>query len=123
MFLESLSALDPIVRGHSAAVTAMNKLRAFFSTLNADQDSYEAEVKKYHLTENLPSPTNVSLDHWWAKVMPTYPALLPIIKACLGIFTGPRVEQSFSMMNHIITTKSNRMAVSTYEVYQAIKYL
>ncbi|KAK3785617.1 hypothetical protein RRG08_015502 [Elysia crispata] len=123
-FLENLSALDPIVRGHSAAVTALDKLRAFFPTLDTDQDSHQAEVKKYHLAENLPSPTDIRLDHWWAKVMPNYPALSPIIKAFLQFLLDPEWKKIIlhDESHHNNQVKYCRMAVSTYEAYQAIKY-
>ena len=62
------------------------------------------------------------LDHWWAEVMPSYPALGKVWKACLSIFTGPRIEQSFSVMKDFMDRKSNHLAVRSYSAIQTIKY-
>ena len=61
------------------------------------------------------------LDHWWAEVMPSYPALGKVVKACLSIFIGP-IEQSFSIMNDFMDRKSNHLAVRSYSAIQTIKY-
>ncbi|KAK3758204.1 hypothetical protein RRG08_019677 [Elysia crispata] len=50
------------------------------------------------------------------------PTLSSVVKACLSIFCAPAVEQSFSMMNHIITAKTNRLDITTYAAYKGIKY-
>ena len=39
----------------------------------------------------------------------------------MSLFTGPKVEQSFSLLNNVLDTKSNRMAISTAEAYQRVK--
>ena len=44
------------------------------------------------------------------------------MKAYLSIFTGPRVEQSFSFTNTIINPSSNRMSIKTFEAILAKKY-
>lgn len=51
-----------------------------------------------------------------------YPNLAKVIKAALSIFTAPHVEQSFSVMNNLITAKSARTEVDTYSSYQRVKY-
>lgn len=61
---------------------------------------------------------------WWAVVIsnPQFEILSPIIKATLSIFTGPRVESSFNMMNNIITTATNRLDVGNYEAIHKINH-
>ncbi|GFR93736.1 DNA repair and recombination protein RAD54 [Elysia marginata] len=43
-FLEALSALDPVVRGHSVAVAAMMGLKNFFPTINHNDENFDAET-------------------------------------------------------------------------------
>lgn len=64
------------------------------------------------------------LDEWWTPVFPLekYPNVSIIVKACLSIFTSPRVEQSFNIMNDIITTTTNRLDVSTFDSVQTVRY-
>jgi len=61
---------------------------------------------------------------WWSAVISTrkYSVLSPVIKACKSIFTGPRVEMSFSVMNLIVNPCANKMLVSTYESIHKLKY-
>ena len=47
-----------------------------------------------------------------------YPHLSKVIKACLSIFTGPMIEQSFSTMNNVINKKTNRINVETVNAIQ-----
>ena len=55
-----------------------------------------------------------------ADIFKHYPALKKTISAALSIFTGPRIEQSFSMMNNIITKKTNRLDVTTFGSIQTV---
>ena len=83
----------------------IKKLRTYFPTVIIDDaaaDAFDIEVDKFHLETNLPvcecldgSPKR--LDEWWAEVfsMGKYPTLFKLVKACLSIFTGPMIEQSF----------------------------
>ena len=93
------------------------------------------EVSQIQLDSALPDATesiseseavgsSKRLDHWWASVFATnkYPVLAKLVKACLSIFTGPRVEHSFSLMNDIINKKSNRMNIDTFSAIQTLKY-
>ena len=61
---------------------------------------------------------------WWAAVISCekYSVISPVIKACLSIFTGPRVEGSFSVMNNIINPSANKMLTKTYEAIHKLKY-
>ena len=45
------------------------------------------------------------IDEWWADVLAThnFPHLGRVVKAALSIFTGPRVEQSFSVIKILLT--------------------
>ena len=52
----------------------------------------------------------------------SYPAMKPVVKCALSIFTGPRVEQSFRIMNEVICPKTNRLHVSTFAAIQMVKY-
>ncbi len=44
------------------------------------------------------------------------------MKACLSIFTAPRIEQSFSAMKDIINAKTNRLDMQAYSAIQSVRY-
>ena len=125
--IKALSALDPIVHGHSVAKKEMDNLVEYFPTAIpiSEKERVKEDITHYHLKKRDSFPEfkdSDRLDHWWAQVLPNFPSLGPLIKASLSIITGPRVEQSFSMMNNIIHKKTSRINVSTYAAYQALKY-
>ncbi|GBM66569.1 hypothetical protein AVEN_251983-1 [Araneus ventricosus] len=40
----------------------------------------------------------------------------------LTCFHGPKVESSFSIMNSVITSKTNRLSVESFDAIQTVKY-
>ena len=131
ILLRRLSATDPKAIGHSSAASILKKLPRHFPTVLKENevDEYTKEVNRLQLDNNLPAIEDpngkeVRLDSWWAEVFDTerYPHVEKIMKAVLSIFTAPHVEQSFSVMNNIITSKTNRMDVTTYSAIQRVKY-
>ncbi|KAJ8047715.1 hypothetical protein HOLleu_06778 [Holothuria leucospilota] len=54
--------------------------------------------------------------------MAKYPATKKTFTAALSIFTGPRIEQLFSIMNHVVNKKTNRLDVETFSAIQTVKY-
>lgn len=124
--LTCLSALDPVIRGHTITHSHLLKLYPFFKfTCISQNDNYTAEISSYQIDKNLPE-FNIGdrLDVWWNLIFKTnrYPTLSKVVKAALSIFTGPQVEASFSMMNDIIDKRSNRMDITTYSAIMKIKY-
>ena len=120
--LISLSALDPIVRGHTATFSHLKNLCCICKITVTDE--LDLALRQYQLSSDIPpADHNTPLDIWWGKVLPLFTSLSPLIKTCLSIFTGPRVEQSFSNMNLIVSSTSNRMLVGACEAYQKIKYV
>ena len=94
-------------------------------------DEYLKDTSRIQVNASLPDTDIISagqpskrkqLDHWWVEVMPKYPTLGKVVKTCLSIFTGPQIEQSFSVMNDIIDKKSNHLDIKTYSPMQAVKY-
>ena len=94
----------------------MKTLRNFFPTvLTTDEcSSYDREVEQYHCS-TIPVFDDIGLDVWWNGLSAKYPTMSKVIKACLSIFTGPRVEQSFSYMNDVRDPSSDRMSISTFQ--------
>ena len=129
--LKALSSIDPICNGSAAASTTMKRLKLRFPTVisESEHDQFDLEVNDYHLSTNLPTINKTDgcakcLDEWWSEVfeMKRFPVLEKVIKACLSIFTGPMIEQSFSAMNNIINKKTNRLNVETFSAIQSIRY-
>ena len=130
--LRYMSALDPNVYGHYAVESALEKLKDHFPTTltEPEEDQYLREIAKIQLDPTLPSimfedgTSSKRVDKWWAEIFSTnnYPALSKIVKACLSVFTGPQVEQSFSSMNLIINSKTNRLDIQTYCALQSVRY-
>ena len=97
-----LSTLDPELRGHSRACTGLQDLFDLFPTVvkREDKDNFTRAASSLQTDSSfLSSITEKKLDLWWAQVLcnPNYIVLSPVVKACLSIFTGPRVESSFSV--------------------------
>ena len=124
-FLHAVSSIDPKAHGFDATSKAMKQLGRMFPTIIASSEDLtmlDLEVDKYNMTPLPPQAMNLSLDESWSLILPNYPTFGKIVKVCLSIFTGPRVEQSFSFMNTIINPSSNRMCIKTFEAILATKY-
>ena len=125
--LRCLSSLDPKCHGVSLASKLMKRLGTFFPNIIEEEelDAYDADVTKFHLLVDLPvwEDGKTRLDTWWNEVLKKHCLvyLAKVVKACLSIFTGPRVEQSFSLMNNTITSSTNQLLTSTFEALQTVK--
>ena len=124
--LKCLSALDPKCQGVDVACSMMKKLASFYPNIIKEEelDNHDADVDKFHMLTDLPEwKEGTRLDHWWGEVFKKHSLvyLEKVVKACLSIFTGPRVEQSFSLMNNTITSTTNRLLVDTFAALQTVK--
>nr|XP_047128889.1 uncharacterized protein LOC124809169 [Hydra vulgaris] len=97
--LKLLSSIDPTCVGSTVACRMTQKLKEFFpNIIKIDEaDLFDREVVAFHLAKDLPAVKGKRLDQWWSEVfvLNRYNLLTKIIKACLSIFTGPMIEQSF----------------------------
>ncbi len=93
--------------------------------LPADQD-IQRELMRFSVDLTLLSfKEGESMVEWWGHVFDKpdkYPSLSAMVKCCLSIFHGPRVESSFSLMNDVIDQRSGNMNVSTFNAIQTVKY-
>lgn len=93
--------------------------------LPADKDIHQ-ELVRYSVDVSLPSfKEGESMVEWWGHVFDKpdkYPALSAMVKCCLFIFHGPRVESSFSLMNEVIDHRSGNMNIPTFNAIQTVKY-
>ncbi|KAI4826460.1 hypothetical protein KUCAC02_029907 [Chaenocephalus aceratus] len=101
--LTALSALDPHLRGHSQATIQFKRLSGMLRhLLPADQD-IQREFVRFNVDLTIPSfKEGESIVEWWGHVFDKpdkYPSPSAMVKYCLSIFHGPRVESSFSLMN------------------------
>ncbi|XP_035828664.1 uncharacterized protein LOC118478686 [Aplysia californica] len=119
----ALSSLDPIVRRHSTTKAMMKELNKLIHL--PETDDFLRQLNSYHIDNELPdveASFKLELDEFWNTVIKKYPAMTDMVKKCLSLFTGPKVEQSFSLLNNVLDSTSNRMAISTAEAYQRVKY-
>lgn len=125
--LRYLSAIDPRAVGFKDSFQCLTSLLDFLPAMfpegKTKQDCIE-DIRKLQLAQLPPYENTGRLDIYWSKFMASsdYPKLWYLFKACLSIFSGPRVESSFSIMNNIITAKTNRLHTSTYCAIQKVKY-
>ncbi|KAF3857796.1 hypothetical protein F7725_010997 [Dissostichus mawsoni] len=117
--LTALSALDPLLRGHSQATIQLKRLSGMLRhLLPADQD-IQRELVRFNVDLTIPSfKEGESIVEWWPD---KYPSLSAMVKCCLSIFHGPRVESSFSLMNEVIDQRSGNMNVPTFNAIQTGK--
>ncbi|XP_064653112.1 uncharacterized protein LOC135503467 [Lineus longissimus] len=127
--LKTLSAVDPLARGHSNTLRFMKKLPALFPTVDIDENIFTLELHQYQVDLSLPNAvdpagTAVRLDKWWSQVFKSenYPELTKVMKAVLSIFHGPAVESAFNVMGDIIDERKCRTNIATYESIQTVKY-
>lgn len=123
--LQSLSALDPLVRGHSVTGILLKRLAGMMSHLVPPHYDVPLEVVKFNVDSTLPMYNDGDdMVTWWAKVFDTgrYPGLNHVVRGCLSIFHGPMVESSFSAMGDIIDNKSTSMTMATFNSIQTTKY-
>ena len=126
--VKQMSALDPKACGYTVThCELLNLLMDNFrhALSEEEQDDYGREIRSLQVDSNLPKmEKGMRLDAWWTHIFHTqdYPCLSKVVKMCLSIFTSPQVEQSFSQMNAIVTTTTNRMDTRTYAALQTVRY-
>ena len=120
-----MSAVDPVVRGHSQTLVKLRKLIELMGhLLPPDADTHQ-EILRYNVDQTLPSyQDGEDVVKWWASVFDTgkYPGLCQAVKAAMSIFHGPLVESSFNVMGNIIDQRSTSMNISTFSAVQTVKY-
>ncbi|KAL6473244.1 hypothetical protein MHYP_G00194320 [Metynnis hypsauchen] len=125
--LIALSALDPLLRGHSQATLQLKRLSAMLNPLLPEDQDLSRELVQFSVDLTLPRyKEGDGMVDWWGHVFHQpgkYPALSALAKCCLSIFHGPRVESSFSLMNEIIDQRSGNMNVETFNAIQTAKYV
>jgi hypothetical protein len=122
--LMKLSALDPIVQGHSATAKALKGLPDLLPTClkdDVEKKCYKEEVMKIQLDNDLPKIDDLTLDQWWSLLFPKYPTVGKVVKACLSIITSPAVERNFSIMNDVVNPKTNRLDITTVNAIMSVK--
>lgn len=120
----TLSSLDPIARKYTTTKSMMRQLNHLVHL--PESDEFLLQLNSYHVDNDLPAAEDsdkLDLDVFWSAVIKKYPSMSQLIKVCLSIFTGPKVEQSFSLLSYVLDARSNRMAISTAEAYQRVKYV
>ncbi|XP_034534681.1 uncharacterized protein LOC117809114 [Notolabrus celidotus] len=124
--LTALSALDPLLRGHSQATIQLKRLSGMLGHLLPAGHDVHRELLLFNVDLSIPSfKEGDSMVEWWGTVFDKpdkYPTLSALVKCCLSIFHGPRVESSFSLMNNVIDQRSGNMNVSTFNAIQTVKY-
>ncbi|XP_011677577.2 uncharacterized protein LOC105444695 [Strongylocentrotus purpuratus] len=123
-FLMHVSALDPLVRGHTQAQRYMKALPSLLTNvLKEDElEKYMLEVQHYNMAK-LPNPTpETKIDEWWVERACRYPTIWVVVKAVVSCFHGPSVESSFSIMGNVITSQTASIGIKTFASIQTVKY-
>lgn len=124
--LKSISAIDPLCRGHSLTLKYLCKLPTLITNVfeNEEISQFDIEAKQFQIDDNLPDSEDKSIDCWWAEIesQKKYPTLCQLVKPIPSCFHGPQVESSFNVMGDIIDTKSQSMHINTYSAIQTVKY-
>ncbi|KAL2102116.1 hypothetical protein ACEWY4_001284 [Coilia grayii] len=124
--LIALSALDPLLRGHSQATIQLKRLGGMLSHLLPENQDLQRELVHFNVDLTLPRyKEGDGVVEWWGHVFDQpgkYPTLSALVKCCLSIFHGPRVESSFSLMNEVLDQRSGNMNVETFNAIQTVKY-
>ncbi|GBM56314.1 hypothetical protein AVEN_125065-1 [Araneus ventricosus] len=124
LLLQSASAIDPVCRKHSLSLTLMKGLPDLVTAISvAERDAYVLEVHKYH-TASLRQPQQEPVDNWWMEVKNSrqFPLVSNMACAILTCFHGPKVESSFSIINSVVISETNRLSVESFDAIQTVKY-
>ena len=121
--LKNLALIDPKMCGSSNAASALNGLFDSIPikiTSSTPKDDFTMAVSALQTDVKFRASIQSKeedISAWWVAVISNekYSVISPVIKACLSIFTGPRVEGSFSVMNNIINPYANKMLTKNYE--------
>ncbi|GBM12800.1 hypothetical protein AVEN_247575-1 [Araneus ventricosus] len=64
------------------------------------------------------------VDNWWMEVKNSrqFPLVSNMACAILTCFHGPKVDLSFSIMNLVVTSETNRLSVESFDAVQIVKY-
>ncbi|CAJ1061482.1 hypothetical protein ROHU_023414 [Xyrichtys novacula] len=124
--LIALSALDPLLQGHSQAISQLKRLSAMLSHLLLEDQDLPRELVQFSVDQILPRyKEGDGIVEWWGHVFDKpgkYPVLSALAKCGFSIFHGPRVESSFSLMNEVIDQHSGNMNVETFNAIRTVKY-
>ncbi|GBL66512.1 hypothetical protein AVEN_259786-1 [Araneus ventricosus] len=129
--LQSISAIDPIARGHSVTADRLKRLPKLVTNVLMQEEEIQCslDVHLYQVDKFLPSYTDehgniLRIDLWWAAVFRSnkYCALSKMVRAILSCFHGPQVESSFSMMGDVLDKESGNMKIETFSAIQTVKY-
>ncbi|GBN78214.1 hypothetical protein AVEN_45095-1 [Araneus ventricosus] len=97
--LQSISAIDPIARGHSVTADRLKRLPKLVTNvlMQEEEMQYSLDVHLYQVDKFLPSYTDehgnvLQIDLWWAAVFRSnkYCALSKMVRAILSCFHGPQ---------------------------------
>ena len=127
------SAIDPVVRKSTAALTCLEKLpKLVTNVLQSDElDEYSKQVRAYTGAEEMLFPiyqpdSDARVDAWWGEMYDhfgsKYSLLLKVIVALLSCFHGPQVESTFNLMGDVMDSQRNRMNIATLSAVQTVKY-
>lgn len=120
--LRLFSFLDPLAFGQTDTAIVLKSLPAFFPTIPSE--GFATEIIMMQSDCNIQTGQDTPIDEWWSQVfkLKKYPSVKRVVSGCLSVFTGPKVEASFSLMNNIITKTSSCMMISHYEAFLSLKY-
>lgn len=122
--LQGLSAIDPMVRGHSVTISHLCNLCDLLSHVLPEQHNVIEEVHQYVSDPELDRIDDYDIVKFWngTIIKRRYKWLYMIVSASLSIFHGPSVESSFNVMNNIVNSNCSRTSVETFNAYQTVKY-
>ncbi|GBL79526.1 hypothetical protein AVEN_18115-1 [Araneus ventricosus] len=125
LLLQFASKIDPVCRMHSLSLTLMKGLPDLVTNVIsvAERDAYDLEVHKYHAASLRQPQQKETMDNWWmeVKISRQFPLVSSMACAMLTYLHGPKVESSFSNMNSVVTSETNRLCVESFDAIQTVK--
>ena len=124
--LKSLAFLDPQTMHNKHSLIHLSRLpQLVTNVLKKDELSrYDLECRSLQQASLPIFKEGDRIDVWWASLASTgkFPLLCRLSMALLTCFHGPQIERSFSVMNNIVTSKTNSLDVSTLSCLQSVRY-
>lgn len=126
MLLKSLAFLDPQTMHNKSSMLYLSRLPQLVTNVLSKYELslYDIECRSLQQA-TLPDYKDTDrIDVLWASLSSTgkFPLLCKLAMALLTCFHGPQIERSFSIMNNIVTSKTNSLDVSTLSCLQSVRY-
>lgn len=129
--LTALACLDPELKGCKSGIRLWTRLSDMLKRFIPPGIDIGIEIRRYHSD---PEPClnsfrdecplgSQAVEYWNQDyVIKHYPGMSQVARAGLSVYSGPKVESTFSEAANIMDKRRSQLNVETYSSYQDVRY-